>query len=92
MLFCSPQVSIPYRLATNYGGKENTKHEKKFQFLIGWLQTTYHFMEQPLDDPFQFLIGWLQTISCWLTQSQPMQVSIPYRLATNGSSLLLLLW
>ena len=42
--------------------QEKTNTLKRFQFLIGWLQTgLFSAVKQPVIDMFQFLIGWLQT-------------------------------
>ena len=56
------KVSIPYRLATNLERLREKNQKKRFQFLIGWLQTTQQnrFYKYNLL-MFQFLIGWLQT-------------------------------
>ena len=57
-------VSIPYRLATNPPSPAFTGQGFKFQFLIGWLQTTKtESVGKSFSKRFQFLIGWLQTLN-----------------------------
>ena len=58
----SELVSIPYRLATNGSiWTERQRFGQRFQFLIGWLQTTVEIFPIMHGVQFQFLIGWLQT-------------------------------
>ena len=55
-------VSIPYRLATNGSCVRRKKNYwKRFQSLIGWLQTLLSFFKIFCCFVFQSLIGWLQT-------------------------------
>ena len=54
-------VSIPYRLATNQYLLPSSPFGQRFQFLIGWLQTSGRRSILHQRREFQFLIGWLQT-------------------------------
>ena len=54
-----------------------------FQFLIGWLQTGIYGGWETCTVSFQFLIGWLQTTQIPVISLICIEVSIPYRLATN---------
>ena len=79
-------VSIPYRYATNRrsGGRVEAER-KRFQFLIGTLQTDPGAIGPTGLKEFQFLIGTLQTADLSQGMATILIVSIPYRYATNAS-------
>ena len=77
------RVSIPHRLATNSKFVRLWGNLKKFQFLIGWLQTFVFVVRYTPVFTFQFLIGWLQTNVQRSLVIYNCRVSIPHRLATN---------
>ena len=78
-------VSIPYRLATNFCRSfQIERRKKRFQFLIGWLQT--HIENHQRNQGEHVSIPYrLATNSKRRTTSVDylVVVSIPYRLATN---------
>ena len=81
-------VSIPYRYATNAEQVSLAMEAVfEFQFLIGTLQTgAGGYLAGSFAGGFQFLIGTLQT-KFYTSLQILLPVSIPYRYATNSSSL-----